>query len=580
MSGSVNYDGFVAPRVEDLNQWNSSYEFIDLIACGGMGAVYRARQIALDRMVGIKILPPELVVNEAFRKSFEAEGKAMAKVSHANLVGVYDFGEISDMLYLVIEFVDGSNLYESMGGVAIDRDVAVTLVHAVASGLAEAHRMGIVHRDIKPANILINREVVPKLGDFGLAVPDSDIESGLVMGTPAYLAPEVLSDPAAASFSSDTYALGVILYELLCGRSVERGDALDLAFVPPGVNLLEILRKVIHPDPALRFQDGGELEVVLKAWLDRPNKVGLALNAGVGAAPRRVVPLASQQSRGGGGLVIGLVSVLILGLVVMLVLGTGGDTKGAKGESPMPTEEDRPSALSKERVLSDLKASQVRALAKLQERVREKRSANRREFLKAGGEEAEEFLKCQPVGTLELPRYFNNREVRVSRPLLGHVREFAKVKQGEINSSAWKALGLLHVKAIRDLKTAKVNFPEGVTESAGNWVEWLGVNPMKLMQSSMAGSWRFSREFRIRISATGKVEILVEDECLKGGDLIKVGGGGSISVNCKTASNLNFPWTLRWQGDQMVGVDRKGKARVLTRGSYNYTRLLKSVQVE
>ncbi|MFT7173079.1 MAG: serine/threonine protein kinase [Paracoccaceae bacterium] len=99
-----------------MNQWLSSYEFIDLIACSGMGAVYRARQISLDRLVAIKILPPELAVDETFRKSFEGEGgKAMAKVSHSNLAGVYDFGEISNMLYLIIEFVEGRNLLNLRG---------------------------------------------------------------------------------------------------------------------------------------------------------------------------------------------------------------------------------------------------------------------------------------------------------------------------------------------------------------------------------------------------------------------------------------------------------------------------------
>ena len=94
----------------------------------------------------------------------------MARLSHSNLVGIYDFGEISDMLYLVMEFVEGSDLHESKGDSAIDAEVAVTLIRSVASGLAESHRMGLVHRDIKPANILINTDLVPKLGDFGLAI--------------------------------------------------------------------------------------------------------------------------------------------------------------------------------------------------------------------------------------------------------------------------------------------------------------------------------------------------------------------------------------------------------------------------
>ncbi len=115
-----------------------------------------------------------------------------------------------------------------MVGRSIDAEVAIGLVKSVARGLGEAHSHGIVHRDIKPANILITPELVPKLGDFGLAVPDSDVGSGLVMGTPGFLAPEVMDDPMAAGFSSDTFALGVILYELLTGQSVEGGVAVDM----------------------------------------------------------------------------------------------------------------------------------------------------------------------------------------------------------------------------------------------------------------------------------------------------------------------------------------------------------------
>jgi hypothetical protein len=309
MSEGAEVSGFIPPAIEDLNEWLSSYEFLDLIACGGMGAVYRARQVSLDRTVAIKILPPELAVDETFRASFEAEGKAMAKVTHSNLVGVYDFGEISDMLFLVMEFVEGSNLYESMSVGAIDAEVAVTLISAVASGLAEAHRNDLVHRDIKPANILISTEVVPKLGDFGLAVPDSDIESGLMMGTPAYLAPEVLADPSSASFASDTFALGVILYEMLTGSSIERGDVVDLAKVPNLGALPRIITKALDPKPLLRYQNAELFEADLKDWLRKPKSSVLAVSP-VGAAMRpHLAPVVTSNSGGGGG---GFFLVLLL----------------------------------------------------------------------------------------------------------------------------------------------------------------------------------------------------------------------------------------------------------------------------
>jgi serine/threonine-protein kinase len=158
--GGPDLPGDTAPGVVELSE---------LVACGGMGAVYRARQLSLDRWVALKIQPPELAADEVFRAGFEAEAKAMAKLAHSNLIGVCDFGPVEDMLHLVMEFVEGNTLYQSSYGQAVDPEVAVGLVKAVARGLGEAHGHGTVHRDIKPANILIMPELVPKLGDFGVS---------------------------------------------------------------------------------------------------------------------------------------------------------------------------------------------------------------------------------------------------------------------------------------------------------------------------------------------------------------------------------------------------------------------------
>jgi len=327
MSENEGGSGFIPPDIEELSAGLPGYEFIDLLACGGMGAVYRARQTSLDRIVAIKILPPELAVDETFRHSFEAEGKAMAKVSHSNLVGVFNLGEVSDMLYLVMEFVEGSTLYKSKGTSAIDPETAVALIRSVASGLAEAHRHDLVHRDIKPANIFINQDLVPKLGDFGLAVPDSDIGSGLMMGTPAYLAPEVLGNPMSASFASDTYALGVILYEMLTGRMIERGDELDLNLTPNLGDLPTIVRKSLNPQPLLRYQDAGALEAALEEWMNKPQGPNFAVNVAARVPRPSFQADVAEESGGNGGLFFGLVALMIVGGISWLIFGGKGETE-------------------------------------------------------------------------------------------------------------------------------------------------------------------------------------------------------------------------------------------------------------
>ena len=210
---------FVAPSLEELAPLFPAYEIEAFIAQGGMGAVYRATQRSLDRLVAIKILPREFGEDENFRASFEAEAKAMAKLNHPNLIGVYDFGDIDGMLFIVMEFVEGKALYYSVHKKAIDPLVAFEMVSTISRGLAHAHAGGIIHRDIKPANILLDLEANPKIGDFGLARPlDQDRSGGVVFGTPGYTAPEVYKNDHPVDQRSDIFSIGALLYELLSGK--------------------------------------------------------------------------------------------------------------------------------------------------------------------------------------------------------------------------------------------------------------------------------------------------------------------------------------------------------------------------
>jgi serine/threonine protein kinase len=211
---------FVAPDSADLAPLFPGYEIQGLIATGGMGAVYGAVQKSLERAVAIKILPQEFTRDEAFRAGFEAEAKAMARLNHPNLIGVYDFGEVAGMLYIIMEYVPGQSLHHSAHGIAIDPSEVIRLVTGICHGLAHAHQNGIIHRDIKPSNILLDLNANPKIGDFGLARPaDRQIQAGEeIFGTPHYTAPEVVAAPSAVDHRADIFSVGVLLHELLTGR--------------------------------------------------------------------------------------------------------------------------------------------------------------------------------------------------------------------------------------------------------------------------------------------------------------------------------------------------------------------------
>jgi serine/threonine protein kinase len=200
---------FKAPEPAELSALLPGYEVSSLIGCSEMGAVYLARQTKLDRHAAIKILPREFGADPQFRSSFEAEAKAMARLNDPNLIRVYDFGEVDDFLYIIMEAVDGKSLFRSAHGIAIEQREVARLIHGICEGLAHAHEVGIIHRDIKPSNILLDSNKRPKIGDFGLARPiDSAAGEDIHVGTPDYTAPEVMVDPANAGKRSDVFSTG------------------------------------------------------------------------------------------------------------------------------------------------------------------------------------------------------------------------------------------------------------------------------------------------------------------------------------------------------------------------------------
>jgi serine/threonine protein kinase len=261
MSDPNTHASFLAPEIEHLAPLFPGYEIETLIATGGMGAVYRAVQKSLDRTVAIKILPREFSNDAAFCEGFEAEAKAMARLNHPNLIGVYDFGEIDGMLYIIMEYVPGKSLFHSAHGIAIDSSEVIRLVTGICNGLAHAHENGILHRDIKPSNILLDLNAQPKIGDFGLARPiERQIQEGEeIFGTPHYTAPEVVSSPQSVGYRADIFSVGVMLHELLTGRlpADDRRPASAIVHCDPRFDA--IIRRATNPLPEARYSSAAEI---------------------------------------------------------------------------------------------------------------------------------------------------------------------------------------------------------------------------------------------------------------------------------------------------------------------------------
>lgn len=229
---------FNAPSIEELAPVFPGLELIELVGEGGMGAVYKARQQELDRMIALKILPEEIGGDAAFAGQFAREARALAKLAHPNIVAIHEFGSKGGLYYIVMEYVDGPNLRHIMERGLINPKEALDIVPQICDALQYAHDRGIVHRDIKPENILINRDGMVKVADFGLvklmpgqrtaATGEGAVQAdssatimsrdGRVMGTPAYMAPEQMDGPALVDNRADIYALGVVFYQMLTGE--------------------------------------------------------------------------------------------------------------------------------------------------------------------------------------------------------------------------------------------------------------------------------------------------------------------------------------------------------------------------
>lgn len=266
------------------------YQLIQTIGNGGMAVVYQARDQMLERPVAIKILRQDYSKNEAFRERFRLEAKAAANLSHPNIVTVHDFGFDSDRLYLVMEYVPGTDLKTILKDrVRLPVEEAVNITIQAASGIGYAHRAGLVHCDVKPHNILVTPDHRVKVTDFGIARAMASIQPDekhdVVWGSPLYFAPEQAAG-GPPSPASDVYSLGVVLYEMVTGRlPFNSTDAVELARMhrdsvplPPRklnleipLALEQIIMKVLAKEPSARYRTADQLSRVLSSFLQSLN---------------------------------------------------------------------------------------------------------------------------------------------------------------------------------------------------------------------------------------------------------------------------------------------------------------------
>lgn len=341
-------------ETDRASQHIPGYRIIRKLGAGAMATVYLAKQVSLDRLVAIKLLPRKFSSDAKFIERFYKEGRAAARFNDQNIVGAYDVGQAGDQHYFVMEYVDGETVHDRIAknGRLTEAD-AIGIVRQVASALKHAHAQGFIHRDIKPKNIMLSKAGVAKLADLGLARAVSDreaaeAEAGKAYGTPYYISPEQIRGRVDIGPAADLYGLGATFYHMVTGRVPFSGKTpnevmnkhLKAPLTPPdhvtpqlSPGTAQIIEMMLAKDPADRYREAGQLleDLDLVARGDSPEHARgatdlAAVAATIAAAPPPAPTEVARVSSGNGGkaaLFAALAASVVINLILLIVLLVG-----------------------------------------------------------------------------------------------------------------------------------------------------------------------------------------------------------------------------------------------------------------
>jgi serine/threonine protein kinase len=308
------------PDPARLAEYFPQLEILELLGQGGMGAVYKARQSGLDRLVALKILPLQASGDTGFAERFNREARALAKLSHPNIVAVYDFGQTHGLHYFIMEYVDGPNLREIERSGKLSTRQALQIIPYICEALQFAHDEGVVHRDVKPENVLLDKKGRVKIADFGLAKilgrgPKDTRLTGVrdVMGTPHYMAPEQVEHPQEVDHRADIYSLGVVFYEMLTGELPLGKFAPPSQKVQVDVRLDEVVLHTLEKEPSRRYQHASQVKTDLEtiARSEASPSTPRPAEPGVTPAPARVGTAWRGLAILAGAVILVLVTLLV-----------------------------------------------------------------------------------------------------------------------------------------------------------------------------------------------------------------------------------------------------------------------------
>jgi tRNA A-37 threonylcarbamoyl transferase component Bud32 len=365
------------------------YEILGVLGKGGMGIVYKARQVKADRIVALKMILAGSHASAGELDRFRTEGEAIARLLHPNIVQVYEVGEHDDLPFFSLEFCPGGSLATKLGGTPLPPKEAAALVEKLAQAMAVAHLKNVVHRDLKPANVLLAEDGTPKVSDFGLAKKlddDGQTHTGAIMGTPSYMAPEQADGRTdEIGPSADIYALGAILYECLTGRPPFKGvtklDTMQQVRtqepVPPRDlnpqtphDLQTICLKCLQKEAVKRYASAAALAEDLRRW-----RVGEPIKA----RPVGRVERADKWVRC-NPVVTALISLVVLasttgGTISYLKYRDAEEQRGKVVVEAQKTENESRAKIEEERLKNEALQGKVKALEEKDIAVQEKGKA-------------------------------------------------------------------------------------------------------------------------------------------------------------------------------------------------------------